>query len=592
MQNPLIFLLLFYIIKTFYGQDIFMLPLQFRSQPHKDSLHILTQEGLSPLLSSCLIRRGITDPEIGLFRYKLLPYHALKGIQQMAIDIAQAILKKEKMVVVADYDCDGATACAIAVSGLKALGADIDFVVPNRMKHGYGLTPSVVDIVAEKNPRWIITVDNGIASLDGIKAANQKGIGVWVTDHHLPGEQLPDAKGIVNPNQPGCSFPSKNLAGCGVMFYVFMAVRDALIAWGDDSLKSVSVGDWLDLVALGTVADVVKLDENNRWLVHQGLLRIRVGRMRPGIKALFDVSNRHYDKATAQDFGFSLGPRLNAAGRLDDMSIGIRCLLSEDINEAKNLAQQLYALNEERKTIENNMKKQAWENVNLEHQKNKFTRVVFGEDFHEGVIGIVAGRIKEQDFAPTVVFAPNKYEHGQWKGSGRSLPGLHLRDALDRIYKAHPTWFVKFGGHSMAAGMTLTAEGKEHFADAFEQVVVDNYNGIKPQQFVVVDDKLDLSQIDLSDVKRLNAYVWGQHFEEPTWFGEFNVIKSEQIGEEKNHLKMIITPLEHPELQFEALHFFQTENLPKENDVISCVYKIQVNLFQNRETINLIIDHR
>ena len=374
-----------------------MLPVQYRPTPSAAEISRLTAAGVNPVVASCLIQRGVSDPTVANLRQRLLPYKGLKGIKEMALGLAQAIQRKEKMVVVADYDCDGATACTVAVSGLRALGADIDFVVPNRMVHGYGLTPSVVDLAATKNPRWIVTVDNGTASIDGVAAANAQGIGVWVTDHHLPGDSLPAAMGIVNPNQPHCEFPSKNLAGCGVMFYVLAAVKDALKAMGDTRAAEVDVAEWLDVVALGTIADVVKLDENNRWLVNQGLIRIRQGLMRPGIAALYYVANKDYERACSQDFGFALGPRLNAAGRLKDMSIGIQCLLSEDIEEAIELAKQLQELNEERKNIENTMKETAWAQVEAEKQKTRFTRVVFGEDFHEGVIGIVAGRIKEQD---------------------------------------------------------------------------------------------------------------------------------------------------------------------------------------------------
>lgn len=566
-----------------------MLPIQYRPTPSASDVAVLTQTGVHPVVASCLLQRGVTDPTIAHLRHKLLPYKGLKGIREMAVGLAQAILRKEKMVVVADYDCDGATACTVAVSGLRALGADIDFVVPNRMIHGYGLTPSVVELAATKNPRWIVTVDNGTASIDGVRAANERGIGVWVTDHHLPGDSLPDAMGIVNPNQPYCTFLSKNLAGCGVMFYVLAAVKDALKAMGDENAATVDVADWLDVVALGTVADVVKLDENNRWLVNQGLIRIRQGLMRPGIAALYCVANKNYERACAQDFGFALGPRLNAAGRLKDMSIGIQCLLSEDINEALELAEQLQELNEERKSIENVMKETAWAQVETEKQKPRFTRVVFGDDFHEGVIGIVAGRIKEQDYAPTIVFAP--MEDGGWKGSGRSLPGLHLRDAIDVIYKKNPSWFVKFGGHAMAAGITLTAEGRAGFADAFEQVVKDNYQNVRPQQYLLADGQLPLEQMTVHTAYALSQNVWGQGFEEPLWIGEFLVRQVNMIGKDKNHLKMLVSPVGSGDV-FTALHFFQQENIPAEDQIIRLAYRLQASVFNGEEKLDLIIADR
>ena len=566
-----------------------MLPVQFRPTPTPSELHTLTSAGINPVVASCLIQRGVTDVTTANLRQRLLPYKGLKGIKEMAVGLAQAIQRNEKMVVVADYDCDGATACTVAVSGLRALGADIDFVVPNRMIHGYGLTPSVVDLAATKNPRWIVTVDNGTASVDGVAAANAKGIGVWVTDHHLPGDTLPDAMGIVNPNQPFCEFPSKHLAGCGVMFYVLAAVKDALKAMGDERAASVDIADWLDVVALGTIADVVKLDENNRWLVNQGLIRIRQGLMRPGIAALYYVANKNYERACSQDFGFALGPRLNAAGRLKDMSIGIQCLLSEDIDEAIDLAQQLQELNEERKNIENSMKETAWAQVEAEKQKTRFTRVVFGDDFHEGVIGIVAGRIKEQDYAPTIVFAP--MEGGGWKGSGRSLPGLHLRDAIDIIYKKNPSWFVKFGGHAMAAGLSLSAEGRAGFADAFEEVVKNNYDGVRPQQYLVSDGQLPLDQMTIETAHHLSLNVWGQGFEEPLWVGDFRVHQVDMIGKDKNHLKMMVSPLGSFEV-FTALQFFQEENIPQPEEIVRLAYRLQVSVFGGQEKLDLIIADR
>lgn len=566
-----------------------MLPVQYRPTPSAAEISQLTAAGVNPVVASCLIQRGVTDPTIANLRQRLLPYKGLKGIKEMALGLAQAIQRKEKMVVVSDYDCDGATACTVAVSGLRALGADIDFVVPNRMIHGYGLTPSVVDLAATKNPRWIVTVDNGTASIDGVAAANAQGIGVWVTDHHLPGDSLPAAMGIVNPNQPHCEFTSKNLAGCGVMFYVLAAVKDALKAMGDARAAEVDVAEWLDVVALGTIADVVKLDENNRWLVNQGLIRIRQGLMRPGIAALYYVANKDYERACSQDFGFALGPRLNAAGRLKDMSIGIQCLLSEDIEEAIELAKQLQELNEERKNIENTMKETAWAQVEAEKQKTRFTRVVFGEDFHEGVIGIVAGRIKEQDYAPTIVFAPT--EDGGWKGSGRSLPGLHLRDAIDVIYKKNPSWFVKFGGHAMAAGLSLTAEGRAGFADAFEEVVKNNYDGIRPQQYLVSDGQLPLDQMTVHTARHLSLNVWGQGFEEPLWVGEFRVHQVDMIGKDKNHLKMIVSPLGSFDA-FTALHFFQEDNIPQPDQIIRLAYRLQASVFGGEEKLDLIIADR
>lgn len=545
------------------------------------------------LIPALLEARGVTDPDEMELKQKLIPYTLLKGIREAALTLAQAIIRKEKIVVVADYDCDGATACAIAVSGLAALGAEIDFVVPNRMIHGYGLTSAVVAVAQEKNPRWILTVDNGIASVEGVAAANALGIGVVITDHHLPGDRLPDAAALVNPNQPGCLFPSKNIAGCGVMFYTLMATKDALKAIAPkeivEEISQVNMADWLDLVALGTVADVVKLDANNRWMVDKGLQRIRAGLTRPGIGALFHVANCDYEWAKSQDFGFQLGPRLNAAGRLSDMTIGIRCLLENDPDKAEEMARELHSLNEQRKDIEKGMKETAWAMMEVEQQKGRFTRVVFGKDFHEGVIGIVAGRIKEQEYVPTIVFAG--MEDGGWKGSGRSVPGCHLRDALDAIYKKHPTWFAKFGGHAMAAGLTLTDEGREGFAEAFEQEVRKWFNNELPTQTVYADGWLSGEDINLDTAILITRQVWGQGFEEPLWLGRFEVQDARMVGKDNNHLRMDLIHEEGG--RFTAMQFFQEDgSFPRQGDVIELAYRLSHNEFNGNRTMTLIVVER
>ena len=546
------------------------------------------------LLPALLDARGVKDPDEAELRQKLLPYTGLKGIREAALALAGAIVRQERIVVVADYDCDGATACTIAVSGLAALGADIDFVVPNRMVHGYGLTPAVVGVAREKDPKWILTVDNGIASIDGVEAANALDIGVVITDHHLPGDRIPKAAAIVNPNQPGCTFSSKNVAGCGVMFYVLAATRDALRATAPKKIaqaaEEVNVAEWLDLVALGTVADVVKLDANNRWLVDRGLQRIRAGLTRPGIGALFHVSRRDYEWATAQDFGFSLGPRLNAAGRLADMTIGIRCLLENDPDVAESLASELDTLNEQRKDIEKGMKETAWAKIEIENQGGRFTRVVFGKDFHEGVIGIVAGRIKEAEFVPTIVFAPT--EDGGWKGSGRSVPGCHLRDALDAVYKKHPTWFAKFGGHAMAAGMTLTAAGREGFPDAFEAEVKRWFEGVLPQQTILADAWLEGSEMTLDTAMLLTRQVWGQGFEEPLWLGRFEIEDATLVGKDKNHLRLRVAHEDGGD-SLTAMHFFQEDaTIPRQGDRVEIAYRLAHSEFRGERQMDLIVVER
>lgn len=563
-----------------------MLPLVEREIPEgtpQDAHRILAGAGLNPWVARSLALRGVAEPALALGQYRLEPYQSLRDIHKVAMTIARGIVAKERFVVVADYDCDGATACAVAVSGLRAFGADIDFVVPNRFIHGYGLTPSVVEMVVPTNPKWIVTVDNGTASNAGVEAANAHGIGVLVTDHHLPGPTLPPAAGIVNPNQPDCPFPSKNLAGVGVIYYVLAAVRDALKAINALPDPEPKLAMWLDLVALGTVADVVKLDANNRWLVRQGLRLIRNGGARPGIKALFEVSGRDWTKASAQDFGFSLGPRINAAGRLEDMTYGIRCLLAETEEEALHYAYQLDDFNRRRKEIEGGMKETAWETINLEGQAGNFTRVVYDPSFHEGVIGIVAGRIKEEDNTPVVVFAKGQ-EEGLIKGSGRSIPGVHLRDALDMVHKRGNNLFTKFGGHAMAAGMTLPEDRLEDFTRLFEEAVKELMEGKLSQKYVLIDGELPPSALDLTTVEAFCDQVWGQGFEEPTFVGDFELVEARLIGAEQNHLKMRVRM---DGQEYDALHFF-CKDLPQ-GDRITLAYKLSVNEFRGNRAVNLMV---
>lgn len=543
----------------------------------------LVSVGINPWVASALVLRGVEDVAMATGGYRLEPYKSLRDIHKVAMTIAKGILAREKFVVVADYDCDGATACAVAVSGLRAFGADIDFVVPNRFIHGYGLTPSVVDIVAPMAPRWIITVDNGTASNAGVEAANALGIGVLVTDHHLPGPTLPPAEGIVNPNQGGCPFPSKNLAGVGVMYYVLAAVRDALKSLNALPSPEPNLALWLDIVALGTVADVVKLDANNRWLVRQGLRLIRNGGARPGVRALFQVAGRDWRRATSQDFGFSVGPRINAAGRLDDMTYGIRCLLAETDEEALEYAYVLDDFNRKRKEIEGEMKEVAWQAIDLEGQKGRFTRVVYNPDFHEGVMGIVAGRIKEEENTPTVVLAKSN-EEGFIKGSGRSIPGVHLRDALDLVHKRGGNLFTKFGGHAMAAGVTLPLARLEDFTRLFEEAVSEVMEGKLSTKTLVVDGELPAEALDLPTAEAFGDQVWGQGFEEPVFTGEFDLLDARLIGAEQNHLKMKV---EIEGRQFDALHFFCNE-IPK-GERVTLVYKISVNEFNGKRSVNLMV---
>ena len=432
---------------------------------------MLRQGGIHPVLARVYAARGLTDPrelETGL--QALVPPGALRQIDAAAVYLADAIAAGKKMTIVADYDCDGATACATAIRGLTALGARVDYIVPNRFEYGYGLTPEIVELTArEKAPDIIITVDNGIASIDGVAAAKARGIDVVVTDHHLPGDALPDARVIVNPNQPECGFPSKHLAGVGVVFYVLLALRAELRRRGVfDAQTQPKLDNLLDLVALGTVADVVKLDTNNRILVAQGLKRMRAGRMHAGVAALFRVAGREARCASPFDLGFALGPRLNAAGRLEDMALGIECLITDDEGRAWAIAQELNDINLKRREIEADMQGTALLHLDDFEPADASTIAVFDDGWHQGVIGIVASRLKEKFYRPTITFAPAG--DGWIKGSGRSIPGFHLRDALDLVSKKVPGLIDKFGGHAMAAGLSIRGDHFDTFAQAFEAV--------------------------------------------------------------------------------------------------------------------------
>jgi len=474
--------------------------------------------------------------------------------------LADAIAANKQILVVADYDADGATACAVGVRGLRLFGAKVDFIVPNRFEYGYGLTPEIVHLAAAHSsgkPDILLTVDNGIASVAGVAEANRLGIEVLVTDHHLPGDQLPAAGCIVNPNQVGCDFPSKNLAGVGVMFYVLLALRAELRQRGAFANQSEpNLGTLLDLVALGTVADVVKLDDNNRILVQQGLQRIRAGRGCAGINALLQATHRAASKATAYDLGFVIGPRLNAAGRLNDMSLGIRCLLTDDSTEALQLAAQLDALNHDRRAIEADMQQEALAALADINPTDSYSLILFDEQWHQGVIGILASRLKDKFHRPTLVFAPAK--DGDIKGSGRSIAGLHLRDALDLVAKRHPHLLEKFGGHAMAAGLTLRAEHFDEFKLAFETIA---QNLLRPSDLVKeieTDGELLAMDFNLETAQILAQQVWGQGFPEPLFVGEFKVQQQRIIGEK--HLKLKLAT---EAGSLDAIHFFQMTRCPK-----------------------------
>lgn len=546
----------------------------------------LARHGLHPVLARLYAARGVTCPEdIETALARLVPPASLKGCEDAAVLLADALAARKRMLVVADYDCDGATACAVAVRGLRMLGASIDYLVPNRFEYGYGLTPEIVKLAAARRPELLITVDNGIASVDGVAAANALGIDVLVTDHHLPGATLPAARAIVNPNQPGCEFPSKHIAGVGVMFYVLLALRAELRRRGafDDARPEPRLDGLLDLVALGTVADVVRLDGNNRVLVAQGLQRIRKGRMQPGIAALFRAAAREARSASAFDLGFGLGPRLNAAGRLSDMSLGIECLTTDDVGRAWELAQQLDTMNRERREIEAGMQQQALADLAQVDPAEAATITLFNPDWHQGVIGIVAGRLKEKFHRPSFTFAHADESGAHVKGSGRSIPGFHLRDALDLVSKREPDLLVTFGGHAMAAGVTLETDKVPRFAAAFEAVAREWLSEEALSRVLETDGDLEDAYFTPQFVELLDGAVWGQGFPAPLFSGEFEVA-SQALVKDK-HLKL---QLARGRQRFGAIWFNHTEPLPARATV---AYRLASDTWNGVTRVQLIVEH-
>ena len=546
---------------------------------------ILARAGIHPVLARLFASRGVTSPrEMETALGQLHPPAALKGIDEAASLLADSIAGNRSMLVVADYDCDGATACAVAVRGLRMLGARVDYLVPNRFEYGYGLTPEIVALAAQRQPDLLITVDNGIASVDGVAAANALGIDVLVTDHHLPGDTLPDARAIVNPNQPGCTFPSKHLAGVGVMFYVLLALRAEMRRRGAlDEQSQPRLDGLLDLVALGTVADVVKLDANNRVLVAQGLSRIRNGRMQPGIAALFRVAARDARSAAGFDLGFALGPRLNAAGRLADMSLGIECLTTDDPGRAWALAQSLDTMNRERREIEAGMQQEALADLSGVDATGRATLTLYNEGWHQGVIGIVASRLKEQFYRPAFTFAPADDEGLIAKGSGRSIPGFHLRDALDLVSKRHPGLLLKFGGHAMAAGLSIRCADLPVFMEAFEQVGREWLTAEALARIVETDGELEDAYFNATFVELLDAAVWGQGFPPPVFSGQFEVATQSLVKDK--HLKL---QLVRGRQRYSAIWFNRTELLPAQAEV---AYRLSRDVFNGVTRIQMIVEH-
>lgn len=510
-------------------------------QPDPRAQHRLQSAGTHPLLARLFAARGVSEAdELDSSLTRLLLPQQLKGAQEAAVALADAIARGERLLIVSDYDCDGATACAVGLRGLRAMGARVGYLVPNRFTTGYGLSPAVVDLAldhADGKPDWIITVDNGIASVEGVARAREHGIRVLVTDHHLPGAELPAAEVIVNPNQPGCGFPSKAVAGVGVMFYVLLALRSELRGRGAfDTASQPRLDALLDLVALGTVADVVRLDANNRLLVAQGLRRIRDGRMQPGVAALLQLAGREPARATSFDLGFAVGPRVNAAGRLADMTVGIECLSTDDPARARELAQMLDNLNRERRGIEDGIRTEALamlDGLDLRDAGSTPAISLFAPNWHEGVIGIVAGRIKDREHRPTFVFAPA--EDGTLRGSGRSIPGFHLRDALDLVAKREPGLLLRFGGHAAAAGCSLVDDGFERFRAAFARVSAEWMEPAMLARRLEVDGPLPPQWLLPEMAQLLASQVWGQGFAAPLFSAWVQVQSQRLIGE--RHLK-------------------------------------------------------
>ena len=550
----------------------------------------LEQAGVHPLLARLFAARGVQsaqDLDDGLAQ--LISPTELTGAAQAARLLADAIAQQQRLCIVADYDCDGATACAVAVRGLRLLGAQhVSYIVPDRVVDGYGLTAPIAQRVHASGADVLITVDNGIASVEGVAAAQALGLKVLVTDHHLPAATLPTADVIVNPNQPGCAFTSKSMAGVGVMFYVLLALRAELRQRGSFTPEQQPKLDTLlPLVALGTVADVVKLDANNRRLVAQGLKRIRAGAVPAGLRALFVAAGRQTANATTFDFGFALGPRINAAGRLSDMTLGIECLLTDDAERAAELAQALDAINRERRVIEGDMRDQAMEIAESlfdEGEEPPPGICVFDPDFHEGVVGIVASRIKDKLHRPTFVFAASNApgKEDELKGSGRSIPGFHLRDALDLIAKRHPGVLLRFGGHAMAAGCTVAEEHLDVFEEAFNQVATEWLDAATLTRRLETDGPLAPEYLRVDLVDTLHKEVWGQGFAPPVFSEEVDVVSQRLVGEKHLALK-----LKHQGQPVDGIWFGRTEQLPRR---VKLAFRLDADEWQGQRRVRFLVE--
>ncbi|UUM30212.1 single-stranded-DNA-specific exonuclease RecJ [Vibrio japonicus] len=575
-----------------------MIEIQRRPEPDLS----LLPESIPPLLKRIYVSRGVTSQEqLETTVRSLHSYQKLFGIEAAVELLFEAIQNNKRIIVVGDFDADGATSSALSVLALRMLGShNVDYLVPNRFEDGYGLSPEVVDQAIEIGAEVIMTVDNGVSSIEGVRYAKEQGLKVLVTDHHLPGHELPNVDAMVNPNLHECGFPSKALAGVGVAFYLMMAlcVHMRKMGWfAQQGMGEPKLMELVDLVALGTVADVVPLDENNRILVHQGLQRIRAGKARPGIQALIEVAKRDARRLVASDFGFALGPRINAAGRLDDMSFGVELLMSNSIHAARRMASELDGLNQTRKEIEEGMKQEAMafcerlqfgENSQLPHGL-----VLFQRDWHQGVIGILASRIKEKFHRPVIAFADGG--EGTIKGSCRSIPGLHMRDALDRIDTQNPGLILKFGGHAMAAGLTINENDFERFTRLFDEVVKQELDDAALRGIILSDGELKPEEFSMHIAEMLRAGgPWGQAFPEPLFDGEFKVLHQKLVGEK--HLKLMLEPLHkgHPtNIMIDGIAFnVDLRRWPDASvKTVRLAYKLDINEFRGNQSLQLMIDH-
>lgn len=558
-------------------------------------------ESITPLLRRIYSGRSIHDAaELELGLENLLPPRQLKGIDEAVDLLWHALQNKQRLLIVSDFDADGATSCALAIKALQSFGANhVDYIVPNRFEYGYGLTPEIVELAKTKSPDLLITVDNGISSVDGVAAAQAGGMKVLVTDHHLPPKEVPAADAIVNPNQYGCGFPSKCIAGVGVIFYTMLALRARLRTenwFADTGAVEPNMADLLDLVALGTVADVVPLDRNNRILVSEGLKRIRGGRARPGIAMLLRIAKRKPETLKASDLGFAIGPRLNAAGRLDDMATGIECLLAEQEGEAHQLAMLLDGMNQDRKQIETDMREQAFaflDEFAFAEDSIPPALSLFDARWHQGVVGILASRVKEKYHRPVIAFADvsNGEESGELKGSARSIPGFHIRDALDAVATKNPGLITKFGGHAMAAGLSLEKSKFERFREAFAE---EAGRLLKPEQLQAIllsDGALSKEELSMSTAMQLgNGGPWGQEFPEPLFDGRFNLISQRRVGQ--NHLKMVLSPLDDRQLAIDGIAFnVADEDWPASDaSEVEIAYRMDINEFRGNTSLQLMVE--